>query len=113
MSKISFEDIGNLMTTFYAQEGVQDGQVVKLTDNATVGPCQEGDVICGVAGVPRNGAVGVQVGGFVKVAATLPLNVGKVRLTADGKGGIKADENGAAVLVVDVDAVEKTAVVCL
>lgn len=113
MSKISFEDIGNLMATFYAQEGVQDGQVVKLTGNGTVGPCQEGDAFCGVAGTPRNGAVGVQVGGFVKVAATMPLDVGKVSLVADGTGGVKAGENGTVVLVVDADTAENTAVICL
>ena len=112
MSKISFEDIGNVMATFYAQEGVQDGQVVKLTGNGTVGTCQAGDTFCGVAGAPRGGAVGVQVGGFVKVAATLPLSVGKVGLVADGKGGVKAGD-GSTVLVVDVDTVEKTAVICL
>ena len=112
MSKISFEDIGSLMATFHADDGVQDGQVVKMTGNGTVGPCDEGDIFCGVAGMPRNGAVGVQVGGFVKVAATLPLSVGKVGLVADGKGGVKAGD-GSAVLVADVDTAEKTAVICL
>ena len=113
MSKISFEDIGNLMATFYAGEGVKDGQVVKMTGNAAVGPCQEDDPFCGVAGTPRNGAVGVQVKGFVKVAATLPLSVGKSGLVADGNGGIKAGENGVTALVVDVDTAENTAVICL
>ena len=112
MSKISFEDIGSLMATFYAHDGVQDGQVVKMTGNGTVGPCSAGDIFCGVAGMPRNGAVGVRVGGFVKVAATLPLSVGKVGLVADGKGGVKAGD-GISVLVADVDTVEKTAVICL
>ena len=113
MSKISFEDIGGLMATFYAREGVENGQVVKVTGNGTVGPCAAGDAFCGVAGTPRNGAVGVQVSGFVKVAATMPVTVGKVSLVADGKGGVKAGENGTAVLVVDVDTAENTAVICL
>ena len=112
MSKISVEDIGSLMATFYADEGVQDGQVVKMTGNGTVGPCGEGDAFCGVAGMPRSGAVGVQVGGFVKVAATLPLSVGMVGLAADGKGGVKAGD-GITALVADVDTVAKTAVICL
>lgn len=112
MSKISFEDIGNLMATFYADEGVQDSQVVKMTGNGTVGPCAAGDAFCGVAGTPRSGAVGVQVGGFVKVAATLPLSVGKVGLVADGNGGVKAGD-GITALVVDVDTAENTVVICL
>ena len=113
MSKISFEDIGGLMATFYAQEGVENGQVVKVTGNGTVGPCAAGDAFCGVAGMPRNGAVGVQVGGFMKVAAAQTLSVGKVSLVADGKGGVKAGENGVNALVVDVDTVGKTAVIYL
>ena len=113
MSKISFEDIGNLMATFYAEEGVQDGQVVKMTGNGTVGPCGAGDLFCGVAGTPRAGIAGVQVGGFVKVPATMPLSVGMIGLVADGKGGVKTGENGTAVLVVDVDTAENTAVICL
>lgn len=112
MSKISFEDIGSLMATFYAEDGVQDGQVVKMTGNGTVGPCGEGDQFCGVAGMPRAGMVGVQVGGFVRVPATMPLNAGTVNLAADGKGGVKAG-NGIAVLVVEVDTANNTAVICL
>ena len=112
MSKISFEDIGSLMATFHANEGVQDGQVVKMVGNGMVGPCDEGDAFCGVAGMPRNGAVGVQVKGFMKVSATLPLSVGMVGLVADGNGGIKAGD-GITALVADVDTVAKTAVICL
>lgn len=112
MSKISFEDIGNLMATFYAEEGVQDGQVVKMTGNGTVGTCGDGDAFCGVAGMPRSGVVGVQVGGFVKVPATMPMSVGMVSLVADGKGGVKAGD-GITALVAEVDTVKNTAVICL
>lgn len=112
MSKISFEDIGSLMATFCAEEGVQDGQVVKMTENGTVGPCGAGDLFCGAASMPRAGIVGVQVGGFVKVPATTPLSVGMVGLVADGKGGVKAGD-GITVLVAEVDTVNNTAVICL
>jgi len=112
MSKISFEDIGNLMATFYIEEGVQGGQVVKMTGNGTVGPCSAGDLFCGVAGMPRAGIAGVQVGGFVSVPATMPLSVGMVSLVADGKGGVKTGD-GITVLVAEVDTVKNTAVICL
>ena len=113
MNKVSFEQVGSLMVTFFAEEGVKDGQVVKVSANGTVAPCAQGDSFCGVAGVCRNGAVGVQVDGFVKVAATLPLSLGRVALVADGKGGVMAGEGGVWSLVVDVDTVAKTAVICL
>lgn len=112
MSKISFEDIGSLMATFRSDESVRDGEVVKLIGGGMVGGCEEGDVFCGVAGMPRNGAAGVQVKGFMKVKATLPLSVGMVGLVADGMGGVKAGD-GVTALVADVDTVERTAVICL
>jgi len=55
---------------------------------------------------------GVQVGGFVRVPATMPLNAGMVGLVADGKGGVKTGE-GVTVLVAEVDTVKNTAVICL
>ena len=83
-----------------------------MTGNGTVGPCGEGDAFCGVAGMPRAGVAGVQVGGFVKVPASMPLSVGMVSLVADGKGGVKAG-NGITVLVAEVDTAKNTAVICL
>lgn len=113
MSKISFEDIGSLIVTFGAQGGVQAGQVVKVTGNGTVGPCQQGDAFCGVAGSVKNGAAAVQVAGFMEVAATLPLKLGNVKLAANGAGGVKETEDGVSAIVVEVDEVGSTAVICL
>ena len=113
MSKISFDDIGNVMATFYAGEGVEAGQVVKVTANGTVGPCAQGDAFCGVAGQMRNGAVAVQVGGFMQVAATGEVGLGRVKLSADGKGGVQAADNGTEVLVVQVEQAIGKAIICL
>ncbi|MBQ3557456.1 MAG: hypothetical protein IJA11_06635 [Oscillospiraceae bacterium] len=112
MNKISFDDIGNVMATFYADEGVEDGQVVKVTGNGTVGACAEGDGFCGVAGQVRKGAVAVQVGGFMHVKVTGEVELGRVKLAADGKGGVKAAEDGVQALVVQVEQDGK-AVICL
>ncbi|MBE6957059.1 MAG: hypothetical protein E7450_06370 [Ruminococcaceae bacterium] len=112
MSKISFDDIGNVMATFYADEGVEDGQVVKVTANGTVGPCAQGDVFCGVAGQARKGAVAVQVGGFMQVGITGEVGLGRVKLAADGKGGVQADDSGVEALVVQTEQDGK-AVICL
>ena len=112
MNKISFDDIGNVMATFYADEGVEDGQVVKVTANGTVGPCAQGDVFCGVAGQARKGAVAVQVGGFMQVGITGEVGLGRVKLAADGKGGVQADDSGVEALVVQTEQDGK-AVICL
>ena len=112
MSKISFDEIGNVMATFYAGEGVEDGQVVKVTANGTVGPCAQGEAFCGVAGQARRGAVAVQVGGFMQVHTTGAVGLGRVKLAADGKGGVQVADNGVEALVVQVEQDGK-AVICL
>ena len=38
-SKISFEGIGEVVATFACGEGVAAGQVVKVTEDGTVGAC--------------------------------------------------------------------------
>ena len=68
-SKISFEGIGEVVATFACGEGVIAGQVVKVTEDGTVGPCTDGEKFCGVALSAENGYAAVQLGGLVKVAA--------------------------------------------
>ena len=112
MSKISFEGIGEMVATFVCEEGVAAGQVVKMTDNGTVGPCGDGEAFCGVAMEPRKGGAAVQVKGFVTVPYTGELTLGWATLAANGSGGVKANSTGVQALVVSVDGVD-TAVVCL
>ncbi len=113
MSKFSFEDIGAVVATFGADEGVKGGQVVKVTGGGRVGPCSEGDKFCGVALEPRKGGAAVQVKGFAAVAVTGELSAGWAVLAADGTGGVKAvSTGGMEVLVADVDG-DGTAVLCL
>ena len=42
MNKVSFEEIGAVAATFFAQKEVKAGQVVKMTGNGQVGPCSAG-----------------------------------------------------------------------
>ena len=94
--KISFEGIGEMAATFYADEGVKMGQTVKVSGDSTVGPCAAGEKFCGVAVTqPRGGCVGVQVSGMAQVkCADGSVTVGYVNLTADGNGGVKAAGSG-------------------
>ena len=86
------------------RHGVKGGQVVKVTEDGTVGPCADGDAFCGVALAGRRGFCAVQVKGFLTVPITSPVSLGQAALAADGKGGVKtAEEGGVAALVVSVD----------
>lgn len=111
MSKFSFEDIGAVVATFGAEEGVTGGQVVKVSANGTVAPCAAGDAFCGVALEPRKGGAAVQVKGFVTVSCTGGLALGWATLAADGNGGVKTADTGVTALV--VSAADTGAVLCL
>lgn len=111
--KISFEEIGALTVTFYAEEGVTAGQVVKLSQDSTVGACTAGDWICGAATWTEDGYAAVQLKGFVEVPYTGSVELGWNKLAADGKGGVTVNEEGADHLVAALDAASGIAVICL
>ena len=114
MSKVSFEDIGAVIATFAAQDGVKPGQMVKITANGEVGACSANDAFAGQAQSVRGGFAGVQVKGFLTLPITGSVALGRVSLAADGTGGVQtASTGGVPALVVSVDAAAKTAVVCL
>ena len=112
MNKVSFEEIGAVAATFFAQKEVKAGQVVKMTGNGQVGPCS--------ALSNENGCAGVQVKGFCPVAVTGSIDLGWNVLAADGAGGVQtatagAEESPSGVewLVVSTDTAGKRAVICL
>ena len=114
MGKVSFEDIGSVVATFAAQEGMnKECQVVKITDNGQVGPCGAGESFCGVALAGADQYAAVQVGGFAEVKASGEIGLGWVKLSADGNGGIKEDTAGREYLVVSCDSAAGSAVVYL
>ena len=96
--KVSFEGIGDVVATFYADGAVKGGQTVKSSGDSTVKLCAAGERFCGVAaGADREGCVAVQTGGFAQVScADSTVTVGYVKLTADGTGGVKKAGSGDA-----------------
>ena len=112
-SKISFEGIGEVVATFACGEGVIAGQVVKVTEDCTVGPCSDGEKFCGVALSAEVGYAAVQLGGLVKVPASGgSMAAGWCKLSADGSGGVKLDSSaGTEYLVARVET--DAAVICL
>jgi hypothetical protein len=98
--KVSFEGIGETAATFYSA-GVSPGQPVKIGTNNTVVPCGEDDSFVGVALSAGESHACVQIGGCV----TLPYSgdapeLGFAGLSADGAGGVQADEDGRQYAVI-------------
>ena len=109
--KISYEGIGQWAATFACSE-VACGQVVKISDNGTVSACSEGDAFGGVVlSVGRDeAACAVALGGMqtVSYSGDDDPTVGWCGLSADGSGGVAADEDGRTYLVVAVNTTEST-----
>ena len=103
---VSFEGVGQVCATFLGGK-LTEGEVVKVTENGTVGACAADDGFCGVAICCKDDACTVQVRGFVTVgcSGTAP-GMGWRTLAADGKGGVNC-------LVADVDAAVKTVTMML
>ncbi len=97
-NKVSFEGIGQVTATFYANEGVKAGGVVKLGGDSTAAPCAAGEKFCGVALTDgKDGCAAVQISGCAAVpCADSAVTVGYVALTADGSGGVKKAGSGDA-----------------
>ena len=103
---VSFEGVGQVCATFLGGK-LTEGELVKVTENGTVGACAADDGFCGVAICCKDDACTVQVRGFVTVgySGTAP-GMGWRTLAADGKGGVNC-------LVADVDAAVKTVTMML
>lgn len=110
---ISYEGIGHLSVTFPNNNAVEN-QVCTLNSNGKVSTCAAGGVFLGVAESVNDTYAGVQIGGFVKVGytGTAPA-MGYTKLSADGAGGIRADANGNAYWVAQVDTVNNIATIKL
>ena len=113
MSMISYEGIGGVVATAYVYGVEKPGDVVCILDNDAVGPCEDGELFCGVALKMSGGMASVQMKGFVRVPFTGEVELGWMKLVANGEGGVRPGETGLQVLVTQVDFDEQTAMICL
>ena len=95
--------------TFNAGVGASEGKTVKLLSKSTIGAAAAGADFLGVCVLIRNGLASVVLRGYVTVSytGTAPV-LGYNKLTADGAGGVKVNEDGRHILVADIDSVNGT-----
>ena len=100
---ISFNGFNETILTFKAAASIDSGKPVKVSANETVALCADGNTFAGISRGYRDGAVGVQLSGYVELpySGTAPA-LGLTAVCANGDGGIQAG-NGRSVLVVKVD----------
>lgn len=112
--KTSLNGFNEAMATFKAEGLPVISGVVKLSDNMTVSQCADGDKFIGVCAGLESGYACVELSGYATVSYTgISPAIGCTKLSADGKNGVKADENGREYIVTDIDTVNKTAGIIL
>ena len=106
---ISFDAIGEKYVTFLAADTAKEGEVCKVSADATVDVCAQGDVFCGVITQARGGTASVLMGGYTELpySGAAP-EVGYGKLSANGEGGVQVSENGREYLIVRVDSANST-----
>ena len=110
---VSFNGIGEKLVTFVC-DNAKKGEVVKVSGEGSVAPCDAGDPFDGVAMLADDGFAGVLLRGFADVpySGSDPA-VGHNSFSADGFGGVKAGGEGRDFLTVAVDTVNKIATILM
>lgn len=64
---ISFKGFNEQILTFRTQGEIKNGSLVKMSESATVAPCENGDDFIGIAVHVNGGIAAVQVGGYASL----------------------------------------------
>lgn len=105
---VSFSGFNENTATFKANEEIQGGAPVKMSESDTVAACASGEVFCGFAVECSGGYASVQLSGTVTAlySGTAP-EVGYASFVSDGTG-VKTADSGREYLVLAVDEAKKT-----
>lgn len=107
--KVSFEGIGEQVISFNKASGVSKGSLVKLSANATVAACANGNKFVGVCVNASDSFAEVKTAGYAELAYTgdAPA-VGYAALAAAAADKVKADSSGREYLIIKVDTAAHT-----
>ena len=110
---VSYEGIGYLAVTIPASTCVA-GQVCRVNAAGLCEKCSAGDYFDGVADAVENQRATMQIQGCAEIgySGTKP-SAGRVKLSGDGKGGVKLDSEGREYLIMQVKEDTTTIVVKL
>ena len=102
--KLSYQEIGQVCASFWAEPGMRTGDLCKVAGNGTVGACAKNDVFHGVAAMAHNDMAAVVLRGFITVKYTgAAPAVGDCVLSAASASEVQVSETGRHCLVVSVD----------
>lgn len=100
---VNFKGYGENVATFYADENVSQGSLVKMSASGTVSTCSANDDFIGVCVNVRNGYAAVQLNGYVELMTSdTSIDVGYNNLVA-AANGVKTSQSGKRYLVITKD----------
>lgn len=106
---ISLQGYDTNYLTFQTDETLAPGTLLGMTNSYKVGAATDGVSPIGVAVAQRDDQVVVQMSGLFTFPYTAdPPALGRYWLTTNPKGGVKVDEMGREVTVVDLNTMAKT-----
>ena len=110
---VSYEGIGYLAVTIPASTCTA-GHVCRVNAAGLCEQCSSGDHFDGVTDAVENQRATMQIQGCAEIrySGTKP-SAGRVKLSSDGKGGVKLDTNGKEYLIMQVKEETTTIVVKL
>ncbi len=104
-----FDGFDRMEVTLHSTKEVAKGKAVEFMEAYTVDRALDGHNFVGVCTYAENYMASIQLRGYARVAYTgTAPDCGYIKLTGNGKGGVKVDDNGRYVLVTDVDTEDNT-----
>lgn len=97
---VDFKGYGENVATFLAADGLQAGDLVKMSGNFTVAAATEDSDFVGVCLGVRDGYAAVQTSGYTEVVFTGELSTGYQILACEDSETVAAAEDGRVHLVV-------------
>ena len=106
---VSFNGFNSTALTFRCADEIAKLYPVKITDDATVAPCNSGDQFIGFCLDSDKENATVQMSGYVKTtySGTVPV-LGRAKLVADASGGVKTNTSGVECIVLAVNSTDST-----
>ncbi len=106
---VSFNGFNETALTFRCADKIEKLYPVKISDDATVAPCNTGDLFVGFCLDSDKENATVQMSGYVKTkySDTAPA-LGFTKLAANSSGGVKAGSTGVACTVLAVNSTDST-----
>ncbi len=106
---VSFKGFNEKVLTFKCEAEITKGYGVKITDNQTVGMCDEGDAFVGICLDSDNENATVQMSGYVKMnySDTAPA-LGKNALVCAADGTVQENAAGTPCTVLAVNSTDTT-----